>query len=274
MSTRKWKLASVTLWGGAGLILLGMVLAYPRIVPFVETFLYTPRIPTAPPFAIITPTQANNPVAALPVGVEPTAEPAEVTPTSSPAPAVILEPGVTPAATSEPEPTATATAVWTGTKPTNIVIPSIDLDAPVVSIGWKVEKVDGQDQAIWDVPDYRAAGWHDTSGLLGVTGNAVLNGHNTLKGEVFRYLYRVEIGAQIFVEGKDGEVYVYRVGEKYILREAGQSLEVRLENARYIQDTPDERLTLVTCHPYGSLANRLVLIAYPDVSDHLGNGAS
>jgi len=268
MRTRKWKLASVTLWGGAGLILLGMVLAYPRIVPFVETFLYTPRIPTAPPLAIVTPTQASNPAAALPAEVEPTVEVAEVTPPSTP------EPDVTLTATPEPEPTATPTAIWTGTMPTNIVIPSIDLDAPVVSIGWKIEKVEGQDQAVWDVPDRRAAGWHDTSGLLGVTGNAVLNGHNTLNGEVFRYLYRVEIGAQIFVEGKDGEVYVYRVGEKYILREAGQPLEVRLENARYIQDTPDERLTLVTCHPYGSLANRLVLIAYPDASDHLGNGAS
>jgi len=270
MSTRKWSLASVTLWGGVGLILLGMVLAYPRIVPFVETFLYTPRILTAPPFAIVTPTQVNNPVAALPAGGEPTAEPAEAIPTLSSALAVTLEPGRTPTATSEPEPTATATAIWTGTEPTNIVIPSIGLDAPVVSIGWKVEKVDGQDQAIWDVPDYRAAGWHDTSALLRVTGNTVLNGHNTSKGEVFRDLYKVEIGARIFVAGKDGEVYVYRVEEKYILREAGQPLEVRLENARYIQDTPDERLTLVTCHPYGSLANRLVLITYRDASDHLG----
>jgi len=197
MSTRKWKLTSVTLWGGAGLILLGMVLAYPRIVPFVETFLYTPHIPTAPPFAIVTPTQASNPVAALPAEVEPTVEVAEVTPPSTP------EPDVTLAAPPEPEPTATPTAIWTGTMPTNIVIPSIDLDAPVVSIGWKIEKVEGQDQAVWDVPDRRAAGWHDTSGPLGVTGNAVLNGHNTLNGEVFRYLYRVEIGAQIFVEGKD-----------------------------------------------------------------------
>ena len=83
MSTRKWKLASVILWGGAGLILLGMVLAYPRIVPFVESFLYTPRIPTAPPFAIVTPTPANGPVAALPAGGEPTAEPAEATETEA-----------------------------------------------------------------------------------------------------------------------------------------------------------------------------------------------
>ncbi len=76
-------------------MLLGMALAYPRIVPFVETFLYTPRIPTAPPFAITTPTQANDPVAALPVGVEPTVELAEATPMPPSAPTATLEPGVT-----------------------------------------------------------------------------------------------------------------------------------------------------------------------------------
>ena len=154
------------------------------------------------------------------------------------------------------------------------MIPSIDLDAPVVEIGWTYEEVNGDEQAIWNVPDYRAAGWHDTSSRLGVVGNTVLNGHNAGKGEVFRDLYQVEVGAQIFVEGVDGKVYVYRVDEKYILAEAGQSLEVRLQNALYIQTTEDERLTLVTCHPYGSLANRLILIAYPDGSDQLGNGAS
>jgi LPXTG-site transpeptidase (sortase) family protein len=123
--------------------------------------------------------------------------------------------------------------------------------------------VNGQSQAIWDVPDGRRIGWHNTSVALGVAGNTVLNGHNTSGGEVFRDLYRVEPGAQIFVDGTDGNVYVYKVDQKYILREAGQPLSVRLENARYIQETLDERLTLVTCHPYGSLANRLVLIAFP-----------
>jgi sortase (surface protein transpeptidase) len=49
-----------------------------------------------------------------------------------------------------------------------------------------------------------------------------------------------------------------------ILPEAGQPLEVRVENAKYILPTEDERVTLVTCHPYGSLRNRLIVIAYPE----------
>jgi len=161
------------------------------------------------------------------------------------------------------QPTTTPTVVWTGTAPTRVSIPSIGLDASVVPIGWVLTAIDGQSQAIWDVPDDGKVGWHDTSMPLGVPGNTVLNGHNTSQGEVFRDLYKAEIGAQIFMTGEDGEAYVYRIDQKYILREAGQPLSVRLENARYIQQTSDERLTLVTCHPYGSLANRLVLIAFP-----------
>ncbi len=81
---------------------------------------------------------------------------------------------------------------------------------------------------MWDVPNWRAAGWHNTSVPLGVPGNTVLNGHNTSRGEVFRDLYKVELGAQVFLSGANGETYVYRVEEKYILREAGQPLSVRL----------------------------------------------
>jgi sortase (surface protein transpeptidase) len=57
------------------------------------------------------------------------------------------------------------------------------------------------------------------------------------------------------------------VSETLILPEAGQPLGVRRENARYVMPTDDERLTLVTCHPYGSLRNRLIVIARPDEPD-------
>ena len=278
MKTRGGKISVVLLVGGAALVILGAVLSYPRLVPYVETLFYTQNIPTAPPL-VVTPTQESalegGAGVLMPFEGE-TLRNSEVTPTPTPVPSATPtpEPDATSTPTLPPQPSATPTEVWLGTGPTQVSIPQIELDAPVVPIGWKIERVGGQEQAIWDVPDYRAAGWHNTSANLGVPGNTVLNGHNTSKGEVFRYLYRVEPGAQVFVKGEDGEVYVYRVEEKYILREAGQPIEVRLENARYIQDTPDERLTFVTCHPYGSLANRLVLIAYPVRGDQQDDGAS
>lgn len=298
-------------------MVLGIVLSYSRLIPYVETMLYTDRIPTAPPLEVapagtpevsallpfgndvdepdggppvatttVAPTATLDPTATL--TVMPTLTPPP-TDTSAPPPTEVLtevptndsaeptevpdtpEPTATltatPTPTPEPTPTVSPTPVPTGVLPTNITIPDIDLDAPVVPIGWKVEVIGGQNQAIWDVPDWRAAGWHDTSAQIGVVGNTVLNGHNTSRGEVFRDLYKLEIGAEIMMEGEDGNTYLYRVEQIYILREAGQPLSVRLENARYIQDTPDERLTLVTCHPYGSLANRLVVIAYPVAED-------
>jgi LPXTG-site transpeptidase (sortase) family protein len=207
--------------------------------------------PTNAPAVTLPPTQTPEPT---PIPTETPTIPSTATavPTSTATPS----PTATPAATPTPAPPS-------GTIPQRVVIPAIRLDAPVVSIGWKVERIDGQNQAIWDVPNWHAAGWHNSSARLGVVGNTVFNGHNTLNGEVFRDLYRLEVGAEIFVEGENGEMFAYRVGEKYVVREAGQPLSVRLENARYIQETPDERLTLVTCHPYGSLQNRLLVIAYP-----------
>ena len=59
MKTQGGKLAIVLLWGGAGLMLLGVVLGYPRLVPYVETLLYSRSIPTAPPL-VITPTQERS----------------------------------------------------------------------------------------------------------------------------------------------------------------------------------------------------------------------
>ncbi len=200
--------------------------------------------------------------------------PAEVTPLATPTPrpsptlsdAQLLAASVAAyheetVATATPWPTATP--VWTGTEPVQLRIPAIHVDAPVEPISLTQTWVDGQAQRMWAVPDHAAAGWHETSARLGVPGNTVLNGHNTTHGEVFRDLYKLQEGDVIFVRGANGKTYTYQVAEIYILPEAGQPLSVRLKNAQYIQPTTDERLTLVTCHPYASLANRLIVIARP-----------
>jgi len=146
--------------------------------------------------------------------------------------------------------------------PSRIVIPTIGVDALIVPISWQAVEVGDQTQAAWEVPDMYAAGWHETSAPLGVPGNTVLNGHNTTHGEIFRDLYTLEVGDAIIVYSGD-TLYAYAVTEILILPEGGQPLEVRIENARYILPTDDERLTLVTCHPYGSLRYRLIVIAHP-----------
>lgn len=258
--------AKILIWGGLALLAVGLILSVPRIMLYASTFAYTRTIPTAPALPQSTLPGNASPVL-LPFETEaPEAEGIpDVTPTSAESSLTLptAMPSSTPVPSPTSAPTATPTIVWPGVEPTAIRIPSIALDAPIAPIGWSIVESDGVQQAIWDVPNTRVAGWHNTSARIGVQGNTVLNGHNATKGEVFRDLYKVEVGALIIIDTEDGGTYAYRVGEKYILREAGQPLDVRIENARYIQPTEDERLTLVTCHPYGSLANRLLIIAYP-----------
>jgi sortase A len=225
-------------WGGALLLVVGGMLAYPYV---------SSRLAAPPPTSI--PTVASlEPTVAIPT-------PTDAAPTSTPLPSLAPP---TPTATSIPSPAPTPTPAL----PTRIVIPAIGVDAPVVPVSWDTVETDGQAQAAWEVPDMYAAGWHETSAPLGVPGNTVLNGHNTTNGEVFRDLYTLEAG-DIITSYSGDTPYAYAVTAVLILPEAGQPLEVRTENARYILPSDDERLTLVTCHPYGSLRYRLIVIAHP-----------
>ncbi len=178
---------------------------------------------------------------------------AYATPPTSPVP---FPPSPTPTTTPAPTPMPTPAP------PTRIVIPAIGVDAPIVPVSWYTVEVEGQVQAMWDLPDGYAAGWHETSATLGVPGNTVLNGHNTTNGEVFRDLYTLDAGDEIIVYSNDIP-YTYTVARILVVPETGQPLAVRVQNAQYVQPTDDERLTLVTCHPYGSLRNRLIVIAFP-----------
>lgn len=217
------------IWGGVLLFLVGGFLLYPYV--------------------------GSRLAAAFPS--TPTVTPLPLPPTATRVPATS-----TPAPAASPIPTPIRTPVPLPAIPDRIVIPAIDLDAPVVPVSQTVVVVGGQEQPTFAIPATRAVGWHETSAPLGVPGNTVLNGHNTTHGEVFRDLYKLETGNEIVAySGK--VIYTYTVTEMLILPEAGQPLEVRIENARYIQPTEDERLTLVTCHPYGSLRNRLIVVAYP-----------
>lgn len=248
---RYLKLASTLIWSGVALLLLGILVSYPTFYPYFDTLLCTSGLPTAPLITAVDP-EVAAPI--LPFAEEDysVAEALEPDP-PTPIPTEVFVTPTSAAAVVSPIPTPS------GVAPVHIRIPAIDLDAPVIPLGWQL--VDSQ--PMWMVPDWKAVGWHNTSVPLGVVGNTVLNGHNTTRGEVFRDLYKLKPGNLILVEGDNGTVFAYKVADVYILQEAGQPLEVRLENARYIQPTLDERLTLVTCHPYGSTRYRLIVIAFP-----------
>ncbi len=146
--------------------------------------------------------------------------------------------------------------------PTRIVIPAIHLDAPVVLSVAKAVNVDGKQFQQWAAPDKFAGGWQEGSARLGELGNTVLNGHHNVHGEVFRNLVDLEQGDMIQVYAGD-RIFTYMVTNRMILPEAHQEIDIRMDNARWILPSTDERLTLITCWPYQSNTHRLIIVALP-----------
>lgn len=201
----------------------------------------------------------------VPAAVQPTPFPtappptatATLAPTGTPLPGeppTVILPTIPPAPTPAPP-------VPAKSPPTRIVIPAINLDAPVVEVGWRAVERDGQVTTEWDVAD-NAAGFHIGSAYPGNVGNTVLSGHHNIRGKVFRYLVNVNPGDLIILYAED-RAYYYRVESKQILPEKYASEEQQRKNAELIGYFPDERLTLVTCWPYTSNTHRVVVIARP-----------
>jgi sortase A len=147
-------------------------------------------------------------------------------------------------------------------QPRRLIIPDLEVDAPVRAVGVSAVEREGQSVYQWQVPAGYEVGWHNTSAPLGQAGNTVLNGHNNIYGEVFRDLIDLEIGSELILYD-DERSYHYAVVEKELLAENDQPLSVRLENAQLIEKTEDERLTLISCWPYLTNSQRIVVIARP-----------
>ncbi|HSH03478.1 MAG TPA: sortase [Anaerolineae bacterium] len=148
-------------------------------------------------------------------------------------------------------------------QPSRLTIPAINLDTNVVSIGLIEAVYNNETYYLWDVPDAFEAGWHNSSALLGNKGNTVLNGHHNINGEVFRRLIDLNIGDTLTLYDARQNPYEYHITHKEILPERDQPLDVRIENAKWIQPTDDERITLITCWPYTDNSHRLVVVAKP-----------
>lgn len=156
-------------------------------------------------------------------------------------------------------------AVPNSGQPTRIVIPQIELDAPISSVGLKTVEYEGNTTYQWMVPSAFKAGWHNTSARLGEAGNTVLNGHHNIYGEVFRDLIDLEEGDTIILHDP-GKAFTYQVSQVMILEERDQPLAVRQENAKWIGSTNNERITLITCWPYTDNSHRVIVVAHPTVN--------
>ena len=146
--------------------------------------------------------------------------------------------------------------------PDRIIIPEINLDAPIKIAQAVTTTLDDQEYIQYLVPEEYAVGFHENSAVLGQIGNTVLSGHHNAYGEVFGNIHKLEVGDIINLYSKD-VLHQYVVASTMILPEKDEPLDVRLENARWILPSDDERVTLVTCWPQNSNTHRLIVVAVP-----------
>ena len=167
-----------------------------------------------------------------------------------------------PPAVVQTQQTVAATSAGQSTLPDRLEIPGIDVDIPVVELGWHAATTnDGAIFSEWDVAEY-AAGWHKNSALPGQPGNIVLSGHNNILGAVFRELDQLRAGDEAILWAGD-ERLVYRVDQVLIVPEKYATAEQRAANAKWIEQFDDDRLTLVSCWPRNNNTHRIIVVAHP-----------
>jgi sortase A len=128
---------------------------------------------------------------------------------------------------------------------TRILIPAIEVDAPIVQgDGWEKLK--------------RGVGHHIGSANPGENSNMVLSAHNDIYGEIFRYLDRLDMGDQVIVHTEDRS-YTYIVSETLI---------VNPDHIEVLGPTNHPIVTLISCYPYLINNKRIVVTAHLLNEDH------
>ncbi len=228
------------------------------------TMISPPTAPLPEPSPTATPVIEPAIATAFPTNEAPPTTAATAIPSLEENPLLVQPTVETPAPEIDPVPESAAlveVAPAPSTPLTRIVAESVNLDTPIVPVGWKQTVHNGQPINVWTVADY-AAGWHQNSMLPGQGGNIVLSGHHNIKGEVFRYIVDLEPGATISLYQNE-QRFDYAVVDKFIVKDKGEPDAVRRENAKWIGPFNDERLTLVTCWPYTNNTHRVIVIAKP-----------
>ena len=171
----------------------------------------------------------------------PSAQPAELLPGGSHSQEVSTVPAdmIVPTGTREPsaevpEPSAEPTAPAPG-PPRRLVIPKIDVDAPVMEgDSWEDLK--------------KGIGHRPGTANPGEQGNVVVSAHNDVHGEIFRNLHKLEPGDEVLVYTDDGPF-------RYVVN----SVEIVLPaKAEVMEPTDYPALTMITCYPYLLDTHRVV----------------
>jgi sortase A len=144
--------------------------------------------------------------------------------------------GLTPGLARQPSNHSLQSAGWSMG---DLRIPSINLFEPVRA------------GVARSVLDQGVGHWAGTSDP-GREGNVVLAGHRTTWSKPFHDLDDLRSGDIVYVTDSDGIEIVYRVSTTFI---------VDPEDLWITFDSEESTLTMFACHPKGSLAQRIVVVA-------------
>ena len=176
-----------------------------------------PASPTAVPTPA--PSMTSVPVPTLPPTVIPTEEPP------------VLVPEIAP-----PTPVPVLSEAALPSQPVRLVIPAIGLDSQPVAVGL-------DEKGVPIVPKHDVA-WYNLSSVPGQNSNVVFWGHVLRWKDApeitapFARVHELQPGAAIIVFTADGQERHYQVT---------QQIQARPEEVEYIDPTPGERVTLVSC---------------------------
>jgi hypothetical protein len=149
------------------------------------------------------------------------------------------------------------------TGPVQLRIPAINLDVPIIAMGWRLAMVNGERSTVWDVP-YEEAGWHINSAGAGAAGNTLVTGRQLGGTAVFAPLAlgQVAPGQEVLLSDGDGVTFVYRVAEvTEPVAVTGATAQELAQAEAYFAPSDDARLTLVTGWPEFTTTHRIFVVA-------------
>lgn len=186
-------------------------------------------------------------------------------------PAFVFPPATAlPTQTLTPMPTSTPTLTPSPTA-TPMPLPARRLSIPAIGLNTSVKESAPLQRRngtyIWDPPAY-AAGHYNSSGNPGEGRNIVFQGHNNIYGEVFRDLDKLSPGHEIILLTDAGE-FRYQVQQTIMIPYVGHETEAIPQILALTGPQPSETVTLISCWPYSTYANRIIVVAVP-----LNNGGT
>ena len=169
-----------------------------------------------------------------------------------------------PTQTLTPMPTATPTSTPSPT-PTPLPLPARRMSIPAIGLNISIKESAPKQRRdgtfVWDPPTY-AAGHYNSSGNPGGGRNIVFQGHNNMAGQVFRDLDKLVPGDEIILLTDIGE-FRYQVQQTVIIPYVGYEAQAIPQIQAMTSPQTSEMVTLVSCWPYTTYTNRIVVVALP-----------